>query len=230
MCGRFALKTPVPSLREAMHFDNTPAARPRYNIAPSQEVLVVRLHGRTRQAEWMRWGLIPHWAKDPDIGRRMINARAETVTEKPAYRDSFQRRRCLIPADGFYEWQAVKGRGKQPHFLRRTDGRPIAFAGLWDEWSDPAGRAIRSCTIITVDAVGPAARVHHRMPAVLPEESWPVWLNADTDAEELMRRLLPPADLPLEAYPVDKQVNSPENDSPALIEPTDADDAPASLF
>jgi putative SOS response-associated peptidase YedK len=172
MCGRFALKTPSARVAELMHFDNTPAIAERYNIAPSQEVLAVREVAGRREGCMMRWGLIPSWAKDPAIGNRMINARAESLDEKPSFRESFRHRRCLIPADGFYEWQAEggKGRSKQPYFIHRADGQIMALAGIWDNWISPDGEEVLSCAIITIDAGPDVSAIHSRMPTTLYEK------------------------------------------------------------
>ncbi|MBN1555023.1 MAG: SOS response-associated peptidase [Phycisphaerae bacterium] len=231
MCGRFALRTPAARLREVLHFDNTPALSKRYNIAPSQEVLVVRLVQGRRLAETMRWGLIPAWSNDPAIGNRLINARAETLEQKPAFREPFRNKRCLIPADGFYEWQAGSRGGKQPFYLRRRDEQPLVFAGLWDEWTAPDGGKIRGCTIITVDAVGAAADIHTRMPAILAPEECDLWLDDATETERRKELLRPRDDILLQAHPVRRNVNDPKNDTPDCITPIDLkSDPPPTLF
>jgi putative SOS response-associated peptidase YedK len=163
MCGRFALKTPVISLKETMHFDNTPPCPARYNIAPPQEILVVRQVAGRREGQRMRWGLIPSWAKDPEIGNRMINARAETLAERPAFREAFRRRRCLIPADGFYEWQSGEDKRRQPFFIHRADGQVMTLAGVWDQWVAPDGQSILTCAIITIEANATVGGIHNRM-------------------------------------------------------------------
>lgn len=219
MCGRFVLKTPVVSLRETMHFDNTPACKARYNIAPSQEVLVVRQIAGRREAQMMRWGLIPHWAKDPSIGYRMINARAETVAEKPAFRTALKDRRCIIMADGFYEW-AKKGQVKQPYYIGGTDKKPFGFAGLWDRWQPPEGEPIESCTIITTNSNQVIAPFHDRMPVILDPKDYDLWLDpAIREPERLLPLLKQYPAKKMEAYPVSKVVNSPSHESPDCIKP-----------
>ncbi|MHC4294651.1 MAG: SOS response-associated peptidase [Planctomycetota bacterium] len=226
MCGRFALKTPTASLREVMHFDNTPRCDRRYNIAPSQQILIVRNDQGRRIAEMMHWGLIPSWAKDPEIGNRMINARAESLAEKPAFRDSFRRRRCLIPADGFYEWQARKDARKQPYFIRTINGEVMALAGIWDSWRSPAGEEIRSCAIVTVDAVSVVADIHKRMPAIIHPSSYDLWLDPAAAPDQLQELLRPPENIDLQSYPVDRKVNAPETDSPDCIAPIESQQPP----
>jgi putative SOS response-associated peptidase YedK len=225
MCGRFTL-TADPGV-VARRFGAPPlqggGTSPRYNVAPAQTVITVTDDGR-RQLELMRWGLIPAWAKDPAIGSRLINARAETLAEKPAFRAAFRRRRCLIPADGFYEWTAGPEGKRRPMRIRLTSGQPFAFAGLWDEWR-PAdgGPPIRTCTIITCAPNELMATLHHRMPVILTPEAEAVWLDPSiTDPERLLPLLVPyPADQ-MVAYPVSPLVNSPAHDSPQLVLPIDA--------
>ena len=155
MCGRFALKLPPAALKDYFDLDEAPDYGPRYNIAPSTPILAIRQAEGVRRADPLRWGLIPHWAKDEKIGYSTINARAETVAAKPAFREAFRRRRCLIPADGFYEWQAQPGtKAKQPYFISRTDDAPLAFAGLWERWRPPQGNPLESCSIIVTAANG----------------------------------------------------------------------------
>ena len=192
----------------------------RYNIAPTQNVAVVTQNGMRHLASYY-WGLIPSWAKDPTIGSRMINARAETLAEKPSFRTALSRRRCLIPADGFYEWQAApdgsKG-GKTPTYLHRRDSGLFAFAGLWDEWHAPDGSPLRSCTIITTTPNSVAAPIHDRMPVILRPNDEAFWLDhAVTDTRDLLSLLTPyPAD-DMEAYPVSRRVNVPVADDAELI-------------
>lgn len=190
----------------------------RYNIAPSQRIAAV-LNTDPRTIEFARWGLIPRWAKDASIGHRLINARVETLAAKPAFRDSLRKRRCLIPADGFYEWKSM-GQTKTPMLLRPPEGDPLALAGLWERWIDPKGQEVRSCTIITTAATPFMAAIHDRMPLILPTESWDRWLTPQelppAEAEALLSA---PRKLDLVAVEVSRAVNSPANDSPALIEP-----------
>ena len=166
--------------------------QPNYNVAPTQEVpaVVAGNGGGERRLEMLRWGLIPSWADDPGIGARMINARSETVAEKPSFRPAFKERRCLIPADGFYEWQKTNG-GKQPHYIRMKNGRPFAFAGLWESWKGD-GNEIRSCTILTTNPNDIAGEIHNRMPVILPPEGYEVWLDPDVRETDQLLSLLAP--------------------------------------
>jgi putative SOS response-associated peptidase YedK len=217
MCGRFALKTPVISLRETMHFDNIPPCPVRYNIAPSQEILVVRQVTGRREGQMMRWGLIPSWTKDPQTGHHMINARAESLADKPAFREAFRRRRCLVPADGFYEWQNGNVKRRQPFFIQRTDGQVMTLAGIWDPWVAADGQSILSCSIITVVANATVGAIHNRMPAILEPSDADRWLDESLCPADLLSLLRPPAVDVLEAYPVDRQVNKPDEDGSACI-------------
>ncbi|RME83237.1 MAG: SOS response-associated peptidase [Caldilineae bacterium] len=220
MCGRFTLASPPEVLAQMFELDEVPAFRPRYNIAPTQPVAAVRLspQGREREFTFLTWGLIPSWAKDIRMGARMINARAETVAEKPAYRAAFRYRRCLIPADGFYEWQKRAG-GKQPYFIGMKDGRPFAMAGLWEHWEGDDGSVIESCTILTTTPNELVAPLHNRMPVILPGEVFDAWLRPNTPASDLKRLLRPYPAEAMRAYAVSTLVNSPANDTPACIAP-----------
>lgn len=195
-------------------------AEARYNIAPTQNVAVVTQNGARHLGSY-HWGLIPSWAKDPAIGSRMINARAETLAEKPSFRTALTRRRCLIPADGFYEWQApAEGTksGKTPTYLHRKGGGLFAFAGLWDEWHAPDGSPLRSCTIITTTPNSVAAAIHDRMPVILRPDDEAFWLDpAVTDSRDLLSLLVPSPAADMEAYPVSRRVNVPVSDDPELI-------------
>ena len=218
MCGRYTLKSPVSELAERFDIEEPPSSiTPSYNIAPTQQVATVIAENGKRKLEMLHWGLIPSWAKDPEIGNRMINARAETVAEKPSYRKAFQERRCLILADGFYEWQKTDN-GKQPFYIRMQDESPFAFAGLWESWRN--GREIRSCTIITTAPNELAAPIHNRMPVILDPEDYEMWLDPDFDERDPLTSLLKPypADV-MEAYPVSRRVNKPSNNEPGVIEP-----------
>ncbi len=206
-------------LVEQFGIDEYPASlAPSYNVAPTREVAAVLVEDDKRRLEMLRWGLIPSWAKDPAVGNRMTNARSETAEEKPSFRSAFKRRRCLILADGFYEWQKT-GDGKQPYYIRLQNGSPFAFAGLWEVW-DKYGEEIRSCTILTTDANSLVGEVHHRMPVILPSEEYGLWLDPDMgEAEPLLDLLRPyPSDV-MEAYPVSRRVNKPSNDEPGCVEP-----------
>lgn len=223
MCGRFNLITDIRSVARRFGLAAPPDAaawRPRFNIAPTQTVIIVADDG-TRRLERMRWGLIPSWASDPGIGNKLINARSETLTERPSFRTALRRRRCLIPADGFYEWPAVPGgRGKQPTRIVLRSREVFAFAGLWESWAAPDGQAIRSCTIITCPPNELMATMHHRMPVILTREAEDTWLDPRIEDPGLLLPLLRPypADQ-MECYPVSRLVNNPANDSPQLILP-----------
>ena len=220
MCGRYTLSTPVEKLAEEFDVSGQlPDLPPSYNVAPSQEVAAIVEGGDgERRLELLRWGLIPAWADDPGIGSRMINARSETVAEKPSFRRAFKERRCLIPADGFYEWQKTNG-GKQPYHLKMRDGRPFAFAGLWERWSGDEEGEIRSCTILTTDANDLVGEVHPRMPVILPPETYDLWLDPDVrDREQLLSLLVPYPTGEMEAYPVSQRVNNPSNNEPGCVE------------
>lgn len=219
MCGRYTLSTPGERLAEVFDVPERLELEPRFNIAPTQTapVIVAAEEKAKRTLRELRWGLIPFWAEEPSIGNRMINARAETVDEKPAYRDSFAARRCLVPADGFYEWRR-SGRHKQPHFFSRGDGEPFAIAGIWARWSRGA-EPIESYALITTEANATVAPIHDRMPVVLGEADWSLWLDHGTVDVALLKKMLRPAaaDL-LTEYPVSTYVNSPANDSSRCVE------------
>ena len=219
MCGRYTLKTPVEKLAEEFGFDDfSVELPPNYNVAPTQGVAAVLEEDGRRRLEVLRWGLIPPWADDPQIGSRMINARAETAPEKPSFRRAFRERRCLIPADGFYEWKRMNG-GKQPYYIHMREGRPFAFAGLWESWKDDDGPEIRSCTILTTQPNALAGEIHDRMPVILPQGSYDVWLDPEAEKDELYGLLAPYPEDEMEAYPVSRFVNSPSNNDPRCIEP-----------
>ncbi len=223
MCGRFTLRASASVVAEHFAIFELPPFGPRFNIAPSQPVAVVRLapggSEPTRELVWPRWGLIPSWAKDPGIGNRMINARAETVAEKPAFRGAFRRRRCLLPADGFYEWQG-RGRGKQPYFIRLHDDRLFAFAGLWESWQRPDHSAVESCTLLTTEPNELIRPIHDRMPVILAPEDYRRWLDPSVEEAGQLISLLGsfPSDA-MRAHPVGTLVNSPANDEPQCVEP-----------
>ncbi|NOX63767.1 MAG: SOS response-associated peptidase [Chloroflexi bacterium] len=220
MCGRFALVASAQELADLFDLDDAPDPAPRYNIAPTQPVLAVRVSPETREREFalFRWGLIPSWAKDPGMSARMINARAETAAEKPAFRAAFRRRRCLIPATGFYEWRKQPG-GKQPYFVTMQDDRPFAMAGLWEYWLGADGSEVASCTILTTQPNELVESLHTRMPVILPKTAFDEWLDPATPPDILRHLLRPyPAEEML-AYPVSRLVNNPANDGPECIEP-----------
>ncbi len=225
MCGRY---TQISSWSELVRlYRITDAAtplnlRPRYNIAPTQDVSVVRAapDGGGRTLTRMRWGLVPSWAKDLAIGARLINARAETVAEKPSFRDAYRRRRCLIPADGFYEWQKRPGGPKQPYLITLKDQRPIAFAGLWECWNKaPDGRPVQTCAIITTEANDLLRPIHGRMPVILDAADHDAWLDADGHDGAAAALLRPYSSADMRAGPVGAYVNSARNDDPKCVEP-----------
>lgn len=218
MCGRYTLKTPLNVLTERFDIEEAPSSIiPSYNIAPTQHVATVLSENGKRKLEMLHWGLIPSWADDPEIGNRMINARAETVAEKPSYRKAFKKSRCLILADGFYEWQKTDS-GKQPFHIRMQDGAPFAFAGLWEIWDK--GDGLRSCTIITTDANDLVGEVHNRMPVILHPEDYAMWLDPDFDEREPLTTLLKPFPAEaMETYMVSRRVNKPSNNEPGVMEP-----------
>ncbi len=215
MCGRFSLSAPSEEIGALFGLEALAARAPRYNIAPTQTVAAVRQEGGARRLVELRWGLVPGWAKDDAIGARLINARAETLSEKPSFRGAFKARRCLIPADGFYEWQKTgKGRAKQPFHLRRPDGKPFAFAGLWERWTRGA-EPLESCAIITTEANGLLRPIHDRMPVILGPESFDTWLGEPApDPAALAALLRPCPDDLLTAVPVSTAVNNPRFDGP----------------
>jgi putative SOS response-associated peptidase YedK len=219
MCGRYTLTTPVEKLAEEFGFEaSSVELPPNYNVAPTQQVAAVLEEGGERHLEMLRWGLIPSWADDPQIGSRMINARAETAPEKPSFRSAFRGRRCLIPADGFYEWQRTNG-SKQPYYIHMKEGRPFAFAGLWESWKEEGGPEIRSCTILTTKPNALVAGIHDRMPVILPPGSYDAWLDTEAERDELYGLLASYPEDEMEAYPVSRFVNSPQNNDPRCVEP-----------
>lgn len=221
MCGRFSQGTPADILAQLFQLADIPSWTPRYNIAPTQLVptVVVTSEHPSRQFRAWRWGLIPSWAKDPSIGSRMINAQAETASTKPAFRAAFRRRRCLMLADGFYEWQQL-GRRKQPFHVRMRDGTPFAFAGLWEHWKGPDGAAIDSCTLLTTEPNDLIRTFHHRMPVILDPKEYDLWLDPGIQEPQRLQPLLRPySSEVLAAYPVSTRVNNPANDTPDCIQP-----------
>ncbi len=223
MCGRFSLTTPVDGIRRLFGFSQIPNLPARYNIAPTQAILAVRAAAKGGEstppdAFMVRWGLIPSWAKEPSIGARMINARSETLSEKPAFRAAFRRRRCLIPADAFYEWRSQGAPQKKQAFrIAFEDGGPFAFAGLWEDWLAPDGSEVESCTIVTTEAARPIAEIHHRMPVILDPPAFGDWL---TGPEDRAAGWLRPYDgnRALVAERIVDRVNNVRNDGPELWE------------
>ena len=207
MCGRYALHASPEVIALAFGLSATPAFAPRYNIAPASQVLIVR----GSEAALVRWGLFPRWAKDPSIGAKLNNARAESVAEKPSFRDAYRKRRCLIPASGFYEWKTAAGR-RQPYYVYPRTGELFAFAGLWESWNGPEG-TLQTCAVITTEANEKMAAVHERMPVIVAPENFPAWLGG---ADGLLLTCPPGA---IEIRRVSRAVNNARNDAPALIEP-----------
>lgn len=219
MCGRFALTVDPADLADAfLEFTFPGGLVPRYNVAPTQPLLALPNDG-SRAAGFFVWGLVPSWAKDPSIGARLINARAETLAEKPAFRAAYKYRRCLIFSDGFYEWQARPGtKAKVPHFIRLKSGEPFAFAGLWEHWQSPDGSEVRSAAIITTEPNELVSSLHNRMPVILPRQAYVRWLDpSPRSASDLQPLLVPYPASGMEAYPISTQVNSPENDRPEIL-------------
>lgn len=227
MCGRFALNADPQVMQQAFNLDTVPAElAPRFNIAPSQPIAVIT-NQNPQQLDLFKWGLVPSWSKDPSIGNKMINARVETAAEKPSFRDAFKKRRCLIPATGFYEWAQSD---KTPMYVHLKDDDVFAFAGLWETWHDPAGGMLHTATILTTEPNDLLSQFHHRMAIILRPEDYDEWLRPEPlTPHDLMPLLQPyPAEL-MDAYEVSKLVNSPANDSPDCITPVRAADQP-SLF
>ncbi len=224
MCGRFTLTVdPADLLASFPNVSFPPQVAPRFNIAPSQPVLAVA-NDSPQRAGFFVWGLIPSWAKDPSMGSRMINARAETLGEKPSFRGPLKYKRCLILADGFYEWKAAEGaKSKTPYFIHLESGKPFALAGLWDEWHAPDGSQVRSATIITTAPNSLMAALHNRMPVILPPESYTVWLDpSPRQALDLLPLLQPYPAGGMRAHAVSTLVNSPGNDRPECVLPLGA--------
>ncbi|MEE4186160.1 MAG: SOS response-associated peptidase [Gammaproteobacteria bacterium] len=216
MCGRFAFFSPAEAIREAFGQAAPDALKPRYNIAPTQSVqaLVANSSG-TPEWRQFRWGLVPFWAKDRSIGNRLINARAETLGAKPAFRGAFRRQRCLVAASGFYEWHSEGGH-KTPWYISRADERPFVMAGIWDTWQDD-GTPLHTCSIITAPANEFMRSLHHRMPVLLDTVVWPTWFAADARRDALESLLLATQQVELQAWAVSRRVNSPANDAPDLV-------------
>jgi putative SOS response-associated peptidase YedK len=222
MCGRYTLTSSGEELALLFDISDLPLVVPRYNLAPTQEAAVVRVPapGEPRRLDLLKWGLIPYWAKEAKIGNSMINARAESAAEKPAYRSSFKKKRCLIPTDGFYEWKK-EGKLKQPYLIHRQDGKPFAFAGLWSSWRNPEQeQPVETFTILTTDANDLLRPLHDRMPVILDPKDFDLWLDPKIDdAAKLQPLLVPHAVDGFEAFPVSRMVNSPTNDVVDCIAP-----------
>ena len=221
MCGRFTLFEADKILSKEFGVSSVPPLSPRYNIAPSQPVTAVRATPTAsgREIAFLRWGLIPSWSKDPTIGNRLINARAETASDKPSFRKAFRQHRCLIPTNGFYEWQRQE-RGKQPYFVRMRNERLFAFAGLWDRWESPGKDVIETCTILTTAANAVLAPIHDRMPVIVPSGEYDRWLDTTlTDPDLLAPLLVPFSPEEMLAFPVSPRVNTPASDDVGCIAP-----------
>ena len=220
MCGRFTRKENMQHLAELLGLPIPPPLAPRYNIAPSQLVACVRCNRETGHYEFveLQWGLVPSWAQDPSIGHKLINARGETVAEKPSFRKAFKHQRCLVFADGFYEWKR-EGKSKQPYYIRFKDHRLFAFAGLWERW-EKQQPALESCSLITTGPNTLMAPIHQRMPVILPERSYASWLSPGLNNAVYLSGLLEPYEADeMEAYPVSTMVNNPRNDSEDCVKP-----------
>ena len=220
MCGRFTLQITKEMIAEIFGVPITQDIQPHYNIAPTQQVAVIRTYpDETRHLDFLHWGLIPSWAKDPSIGHKMINARSETAHEKPAFKYAFHHHRCLIPASGFYEW-STDGTKKKPLYIHLKKEIPLAFAGLWDHWKSPAGDVIESCTILTNSSNTLLKPVHDRMPVILDPKDYGLWLNPRISAIESLKYIFEPYPSDkMEMYPVSDIVNSPRNDTLECIKP-----------
>ncbi len=215
MCGRFTLIIDGERLVALWGWTTRLPIYPRFNIAPTQDILAVRLVDGVPAPVMLRWGLVPHWAKDPSVGTKMLNARAETLLERPSFREAFRRRRCLIVADGFYEWQQAPG--KQPFWIHPADGGMLTFAGLWETWTGASGETVESCTIVTTTANAALAGIHHRMPVIIAERDRARWLDVSVPVGEVADLLRPAPDDLLVTTPVSRRVNSVANEGPACL-------------
>jgi len=220
MCGRYTLTQPAAALAEQYKLDEGPSLESQYNVAPTNSVATVLVDQENykRVFRLLKWGLIPSWAKDASIGAKMINARAETVAQKPSFRSAFRHRRCLVLADGFYEWQRLQGK-KQPYYIRMKNGQPFAFAGLWEHWKGADGSVINSCTHLTTEPNELVRPLHNRMPVILKPEHYDLWLDPEVQQPKQLQPLL--SSYPAEemvSFPVSTQVNNPANNDPELVE------------
>ncbi|QLE40361.1 SOS response-associated peptidase [Nostoc sp. C052] len=229
MCGRFTLNQSAAGLSQVFHVESVPDLAAEYNIAPTQMVATVLQNPESEKREFKQlyWGLIPSWAKDAGIGAKLINARAETVAEKPSFRSAFKHRRCLVLADGFYEWQRQQGK-KQPFYFRLQDGQPFGFAGLWERWKTPANEEIISCTILTTAANELLQPIHERMPVILEPQDYDLWLDSQVQTPQTLQQLLRPYPAPaMTAYPVSTLVNNSRHNNSECIVPLSQENAPA---
>jgi putative SOS response-associated peptidase YedK len=218
MCGRYAITSAPETIRHLLRYLEQPNFPPRYNVAPTQPVPIVRVTEGKRHFALVRWGLIPAWVKDPRTFSLVINARGESVLDRPAFKNAMKYRRCLFPADGFFEWER-EGERKRPHFVRRKGGGPLAFAGLWESWMGPNGEEQQTGAIITTRASPSMAHTHDRMPVIVPPKAFDFWLDPKVDAERAAAAIQPAKDETIEHYEVSRAVNRFENDSPQLVEP-----------
>ncbi len=226
MCGRFALTAPASAIAEIFQVDVLPEVLPRYNVAPSQQIAaLVRQEDGTRQMTTFRWGLIPSWAKDPKIAYKMINARSETAASKPAFRAALKRRRCLILADGFYEWTRRSKTDKVPHLIQLDDGRPFAMAGNWERWVSPEGDDVRSAAILTTGPNELMEPIHNRMPVILPTENEADWLDPETSKEALQELLVPFDASSMKERIVTKRVNNARHEGADVQGPPEEEEA-----
>ena len=229
MCGRFTLTSTPEALAERFGLDAPPALAPRYNIAPGQDVLAVRLDGEVRRADWLRWGLVPAWSeKATPSGPPLINARAETAAEKPAFRDAYRARRCIVPASGFYEW-AARGDFRQPYWIAARDGDPFGIAALWERWHAPDGARLETCALLTTDATAQLAELHPRMPAILAPDAYAAWLAPASDPGALADPVRPNP-LAFARRPVGTRVNRVDHDDAALLDAVPEPPRQPSLF
>jgi putative SOS response-associated peptidase YedK len=227
MCGRYLMTSAPEAIRALFRYREQPNFPPRHNIAPTQPVAIVRMTEGEKHFALVRWGLIPPWVKDPKAFSLLINARSETIDEKPAFRNAMKRRRCLFPADGFYEWK-TEGAHKRPFVARRKDGQPMAFAGLWENWIGPNGEEMESAAIITTEANKEMGAVHHRAPVIVPPEQFDFWLDCTNVSEQEAASLFAPAaDGSMQVYEISSAVNRVANDSAELLKPHDPSAAPA---
>ncbi len=220
MCGRFTLSTSQSAIADHFSLDEIPEFGARFNVAPGQDIATISVLGEERR--WVlsprRWGLVPSWAKDEKIGNRLINARAETAAEKPSFRSALRRRRCLVPADGFYEWAGPKG-SKQPYFFGLGDRGLFAFAGLWERWTDPEGRAVESCTLLTTEATEYLSALHGRMPVIVDPVDYGLWMDPDVVEPDLVSPVIDRnLGSALDFYPISQHVNDVRHDDPRCLE------------
>jgi putative SOS response-associated peptidase YedK len=224
MCARYVITSPAAAVRALFAYDEQPNFPPRYNVAPTQPIPIVRVAEGKRSFALVRWGFLPAWVKNPKRFALLVNARGEFVLDKPAFRNAMRRRRCLVPADGFYEWQAVRaGKAGRPYFVRPKSAGPIALAGLWETWTGPNGEELDTATIVTTEANRLLAPIHGRMPVIVAPDAFNLWLDcANVDARTAAAVIAPAAEDLLECYPVSPSVNRADNDSPELIAPASA--------